>query len=246
MDINKLAVLTNQLGGYDEVENIINVPADLIAKAVAGDRLSNFEIAEIDAGFTRLYRDKELAEDYGLDLEWLFGIDEFDKGITGDLDLALHAISDVQDEKIFRQQFANGYIDVDDLSDAYGLFNNLEAGYNQRGRIIEYLTADAEYFEQQKLKTLAKRAERQLELYSEINNAKTQKQREFWEKKLSGSRKYYNRKEKRIDKQQVEKQNEVKIGLQEMLEAYDLDGGNIWKDNGAFWQWFRETFYGEE
>lgn len=217
MDRNKLAILINQLGGYDETERVIGVDAELLQGAIQGEQLNHFETDAIDTAFGKLLRHPELAAENGIDFAELFGTSDYDKGLTSDLDLAIDRLYDVGDGNIFREKVADGLVDIDDLNLYFGLFNNLAPGDNQRGKIIEYLRADSEYYD----------AERDLA-----------------RRRHSGKSLRYQL--EAIDEEQEQAELEVSDGLKEMLEAYVATGGNIWKDESEFWEWFRETFYGDE
>jgi hypothetical protein len=115
--VNKqaLAVLVNQLGGYDETEKAIGVDADLIVRAVSGERLSDIENAEVEDGFNKLYLKPNFAKRYDIDIPEL-------KEITETLNLTEGKIKDVELENLFRQIVASGEIDTDDIDSANVLF----------------------------------------------------------------------------------------------------------------------------
>lgn len=119
MDRNKLAILTNQLGGYDETEKAIGVDAELIERAVSGEHLTHKETAQIDRGFSELY---EYPTE--IDLETLFGTSDYDKGLTGDLDDTERFFYDVDFSNNFRQMVAETDFDIGLLNRGGSMFAN--------------------------------------------------------------------------------------------------------------------------
>lgn len=137
MDRNKLALLTNELGSYDEVENVIGVDARLIQRAVEGERLNSLEQAEVETGFNKLYLYPEIAEDAGIDVHSLF-----DDGITAmvyDVDKAFY---DVHRSSQFRKALAEGRITTDDLETAELLFKDGYATAHIQEKLLDWLNED--------------------------------------------------------------------------------------------------------
>lgn len=121
MDINKLAILANRLGGVDVVSDALDVDIDLIQKTINGEYLTNYEQALIDTAYARLELEPQIAIEYDIDTS------EIDN-LANELELANNFIADVQLENQFRGLVADQIIgnqDVD-LSEATSLFANLE------------------------------------------------------------------------------------------------------------------------
>ena len=125
VDRNELAAFLNETG-YNDAEHILNLDADLLQKAVAGEDLTRYESALIDSAMagleledTNFVNFNELAER----AELLNDIDKF----IGDVELA----------DSFRESVSFGQIDLEDLELARGLFANLTE--NQASDIIDWL-----------------------------------------------------------------------------------------------------------
>jgi len=56
MNVNELAVIVADAGGYDEAAELLEIDVDLIEKAIAGGRLNRLEVADIDEGISRAFR----------------------------------------------------------------------------------------------------------------------------------------------------------------------------------------------
>lgn len=131
MNKQALAVLVNQLGGYDETEKAIGVDAELIARAVSGQKLSRLENAELETGFNQLYLEPKIADRFNIDLDELDETAEI-------LNDAENKIKDTELENLFRSSVASGEIANDDLESADILFGNLTP--NQRDRVLDIFT----------------------------------------------------------------------------------------------------------
>jgi hypothetical protein len=131
--VNKqaLAVLVNQLGGYDETEKAIGVDAELIARAVGGGRLSRLENAELETGFNQLYLEPKIANKFDIDLDDLDETAEI-------LNDAENKIKDVDLENLLRSSLAEGEIETDNLESTDILFGNLTP--LQRDRVLGIFT----------------------------------------------------------------------------------------------------------
>lgn len=68
MDRNKLSVLVNQLGGYNEAESVTGVDAEIWQRAVIGESLSTFETAQIDNAYSQFILDSNLASENNVDI----------------------------------------------------------------------------------------------------------------------------------------------------------------------------------
>lgn len=113
MDATKLAVLINQLGGYDEAESLINVDADTLYKAVSGERLTRQETAQVETGYNQLILDTELADEAGIDLT---EIDE----TSENLDRAKSFFYDAELASKLNEAVGNGDIDLDLINSGGG------------------------------------------------------------------------------------------------------------------------------
>lgn len=133
MDRNKLAILTNQLGGYDEVERVIGVDQELVQRAVEGQQLTSIQQAEIETGFNQLYLDKELALDNGIDINAI-------ESLSKDLSDTVNFFYDQDAENRFRQGVADGVVDANDLADGGTLFANLTS--SQIDKVLSLLETD--------------------------------------------------------------------------------------------------------
>lgn len=144
MDRNKLAILTNELGGYDEAGERLGVDADLVQRAVEGGRLNNFEVAEIDKGFASLY--DAGADNADLDLLYLFGIADApgQRGLTDSVYHAESAFYNPERENLFRAAFAEDRITQDDLYDAVDFFNDGYLTEKIQDKILTWLSEDDE------------------------------------------------------------------------------------------------------
>jgi hypothetical protein len=127
--VNKqaLAVLVNQLGGYDETEKAIGVDAELIARAVGGGQLSRLENAELETGFNQLYLEPKIANKFDIDLDDLDDLAEI-------LNDAENKIKDAELENLLRSSVASGEIANNDIESADILFGNLTP--SQRDRVL--------------------------------------------------------------------------------------------------------------
>lgn len=133
MDVNKLAILTNQLGGYDQTENVIGVDAELIQRAVAGESLTPMETAEIETGFNQLYLDPDLAFENNIEVHEL-------EGLASDLAFTTQFLYDADFANTFREGVANDTIDPETLDEGGPLFANLTR--LQTERIAELIGSD--------------------------------------------------------------------------------------------------------
>jgi len=132
MDSNRLAVFVSQYG-YTEAEQLTGIDADLLQKAIAGERLSDYEEALIDNGYSNL----QLYESDYVDFD----------SINKD---AAFLSEDVQSLALFQQEpelydsllesVSFNQIDMDDLREHYGLFANLS--YNQADKLFAWLEDD--------------------------------------------------------------------------------------------------------
>ena len=120
MDANKIAVLSNQLGGLDELENVIDVPAELLQKAINGEPLTRFEIEQVDEGLQRLGR-YNISSDIALD----HGIDLSDVNTVSDAAAFVDFQADADISAQYRQIIADGLLDFDDIVSAKTMFGEL-------------------------------------------------------------------------------------------------------------------------
>lgn len=127
MNKQALAVLVNQLGGYDETEKAIGVDAELIARAVGGGQLSRLENAELETGFNQLYLEPKIANKFDIDLDDLDDLAEI-------LNDAENKIKDAELENLLRSSVASGEIANNDIESADILFGNLTP--SQRDRVL--------------------------------------------------------------------------------------------------------------
>lgn len=121
MDANKIAVLSNQLGGLDELENVIQVPAELLQKAINGEPLTRFESEDIDSGILKL-TDRGASSDIAIDN----GIDINDINTLAEtMDLTERIMQDSIAMEKYRQLVAMGALDATDIRDNWTIFGNL-------------------------------------------------------------------------------------------------------------------------
>lgn len=234
MDANKIAVLSNQLGGLDELENVIQVPAELLQKAINGEQLSRFEREEIDRGILRLTRGGEssdIAIEAGIDIEQTNALaDAMDltERITQDRDVSIK----------YRQLVAMEALSQDDIEKNWTIFGNLTT--RQADQILDnalnYKASNVDRIVRNLGKTRIAESKRFAVAMQLDSDGMTREET----RKLLDTVPLANWQKKRI-LSGVEDAPD----LREMFAAYEADGGDIFGDmqDSMFWAWFREMFY---
>lgn len=234
MDANKIAVLSNQLGGLDELENVIQVPAELLQKAINGEPLSRFEREDIDAGILKLTSggaSSDLAIDNGIDIEQTNALaDAMDltERITQDQDVSIK----------YRQLVALEALSQDDIEKNWTIFGNLTT--RQADQILD----NALNYQQSNVDRIARNLEN-----TRIANSK----RLTIAMQLDDDGMTREQARQLLDTVPLASWQKRKIlqgvedapDLREMFAAYEADGGDIFGDmqDSMFWAWFREMFY---
>lgn len=131
MNRNILAVIVNELGGYDEAAEALGVDEDLIARAVAGENLTRAMNIELDGGWSDLQRDSQALDLYGLDLD---KIDDLVK----ELEHVQYALQDESLSDDIRYAYADGRINAEML-ESQGLDVFYDLTLFQSTKLIEWL-----------------------------------------------------------------------------------------------------------
>ena len=234
MDANKIAVLSNQLGGLDELENVIDVPAELLQKAINGEPLTRFEREDIDAGILKLTRggvSSDLAIDNGIDIEQT-------NALADAMDLTERITQDQNVSIKYRQLVALEALSQDDVEKNWTIFGNLTT--RQADQILD----NALNYQQSNVDRIARNLER-----TRIADSK----RLIIAMQLDSDGMTRGEAIKLLDTVPLAMWQKTKIlqgvedapDLREMFAAYEADGGDIFRDmqDSEFWAWFREMFY---
>jgi len=131
MNLNILAALVNELGGYDEAAEALGVDEDLIARALSGENLTRAMNIELSGGWADLQRDAETLDLYSLDLD---KIDDLVKELE-------HAQDALQDDKLsadLRYAYADGRITAEAL-ESQGLDVFYDLTLYQSTKLLEWL-----------------------------------------------------------------------------------------------------------
>ena len=234
MDANKIAVLSNQLGGLDELENVIDVPAELLQKAINGEPLTRFEREDIDAGILKLTRggvSSDLAIDNGIDIEQT-------NALADAMDLTERITQDQNVSIKYRQLVALEALSQEDVEKNWTIFGNLTT--RQADQILD----NALNYQQSNVDRIARNLER-----TRIADSK----RLIIAMQLDSDGMTRGEAIKLLDTVPLAMWQKTKIlqgvedapDLREMFAAYEADGGDIFRDmqDSEFWAWFREMFY---
>lgn len=125
--LDKIAVLSNILD-YEQASEILDTDEDLLLKALQGGALNRYELEEIRGQYSQVYRDSQLQDDFGIDIDNV----EQKASILTD---ALKALDDLDSMLIFRNAVADGEVSLDKLEKGYGLFKDLTR--SQAGAILD-------------------------------------------------------------------------------------------------------------
>jgi hypothetical protein len=109
MDLSKLALLANELGGIDEVAELLNVDENDLQFALEGGKLEPRRSRVITRAYLDFEDDEDLQKKYNIDL------DKINKVQTEALDQAIEYMPEKQYQDIFRFAFAEGRISQDYL-----------------------------------------------------------------------------------------------------------------------------------
>lgn len=129
--LNKIAILAVDLGGYDEAEKVLNVDADILAYAVNGGRLTDDQDALVEGAWLDLRRDKDLRDEYGIDLTEINRIDK-------EIENVQRALSDTEMSNMFRQAYAEGRVTADTL-DSQGMDVFFDLTMTQARKVMDWL-----------------------------------------------------------------------------------------------------------
>jgi hypothetical protein len=234
MDANKIAVLSNQLGGLDELENVIQVPAELLQKAINGEPLSRFEREDIDAGILKLTSgggSSDLAIEAGINIEQT-------NALADAMDLT-ERITHSQDVSTkYRQLVAIEALSQDDIENNWTIFGNLTT------RQAEQILDNALNYKESNVDRIVRNLEK-----TRVAESK----RLVIAMQLDSDGMTREEARKLLDTVPLATWQKTKIlqgvedapDLREMFAAYEADGGDIFGDmqDSEFWSWFREMFY---
>lgn len=146
-DLNKLAILTNELGGIDEVAELLETDEDLLQFAIEGGGVTFAQDAEINRALNNFILDKDSQDEYQIDIEKLFGINDNGYSTGAGYDNALEdvssAINDQDDINLFRWAVADGRVELDELATSSLLFKQGHSTPNVIDKIVSWLVEDA-------------------------------------------------------------------------------------------------------
>lgn len=125
MNIDKLAVAANLLGGFDELSNILGVDENLLEKAIGGFTLGSRQSETLTDAFNDAIAENLIDER------------EVNKLTTSVQSATLRNNTQIKDG--FRLAIANGQVDLDELDNYTTLKNLTEA---QLEPLIEWLSED--------------------------------------------------------------------------------------------------------
>lgn len=246
---NRLAILSNQLGGADEAETVLNIPMELIQKSINGGYLTGYELALAQNAVNRFRLEPEIADEWGIDP------DEVDT-IADEMLLAGNFIADIELENKFRQLVGDNSIKQHQIEKATNLFANLET---RRVRTILEGITDINEINRDRLSKNANRLNDKgklsnVKLYKvisdldDIENLTRSDAINYLRSLPVPTRGRY--KDKPLLSAWQEKQLLQGItnapDLDAMFVAFDGDEQDIWNiEESLFWAWFREMFYGD-
>lgn len=142
-DVNKLAVLTNELGGIDEVSELLEVDEGLLAFAIEGGELTFNQDAEINQALNRFILDREARNEYSIDIDRLFGIDDLGyttgQGFDDVLSNVSNAINDADDINTWRWAVADGRVTLDELETSSLLFKQGHSTPKVINKLVDWL-----------------------------------------------------------------------------------------------------------
>lgn len=131
MNRNIIAILANELGGYDEAAEALGVSEDLIAYAIEGGELSEDLRLALEGGWADLRRDAQALELYGLNISEIRHLDD-------ELSRVQDAVQDINLIHDLRFAYAENRITRETLeSQGLDVFNDLTLYQSQR--LIEWL-----------------------------------------------------------------------------------------------------------
>lgn len=128
--LDKLAIISNELGGMDETAELLGVDTTLIEYALEGGILTRSQQAELQRSYADFELNYQAQQDYALDLDI---IDEQAETLR----TAEKFINDNDLASDFRYAVSEGLITLDELENGYGLFADLPP--KQTEMIINWL-----------------------------------------------------------------------------------------------------------
>lgn len=158
MNINKLAILTNQYG-INDLADLLNIDTDVIQDVLQGAEISRFDMADLDEAFAKL-------EKKALRGKTDFDLDELEEQSEA-LENVLYMIDDTDNQELFRKIFALDYkkkryrrnytdengnkkykylykktpkIEIEQLETLTTFFANSENNLRVQGLILEWLS----------------------------------------------------------------------------------------------------------
>jgi len=140
-NLQKLAVLINDLGGYDVASDALGIDENILHYAVEGNALDRIQDAQLTSAYANLELDNEIQNEYGIDFD---NIDT----VADDLQTLEFFTGDIERANDIRELVADGKIDLDDVQSNYGLFADLNERHQDK--LIEFIKdgGDArEFFE---------------------------------------------------------------------------------------------------
>jgi hypothetical protein len=234
MDANKIAILSNQLGGVDQLGEVIGVDETLLQKAIDGERLTRFESEDIDAGILKLTDrggSSNLAIDNGVDINRI-------NELSDNLDMAARIIQDTEAATKYRKLVAMEAVSENDIENNWTIFGNLTP--RQTDQILDH----AINYKQSNVDKIIRNLEHTRIANSKRLNIAMQLDADGITRE--GARKI-------VDNMPLASWQKNKIlsgvsdapDLREMFAAYNADDGDIFGDltDSEFWAWFREMFY---
>lgn len=132
LDIDKLAILANQLDGIDEVADLLNLDEDFIQYAIENNALDFQQTAELKRAISDFELDNELQFEYGLNAQEI-------QQHAEQLNVVHSRLASNEGIDAFRESVANNELSMDDLETAEIFFSNSYLTPNIQNAVLSWV-----------------------------------------------------------------------------------------------------------